>query len=77
MLRYRLRKYGILSCLVFLCGFLVFDGCTHDSSEEYVKIIQPCGSGNFDVSSGSLGTSAKGTVLIYEKEKSVRKVYLA
>lgn len=69
---YGLKKYGIFICLIFVYGLFVFDGCTHDSSKEHVNnIIELCGNEDFNISTGNLGTSAKGTVLVYEKEKNV------
>lgn len=61
--------------LLFVCflalSIVLFVGCESNDPETQAKIIQPCGHGNFYVSSEDLGTTAKGTILVYEKGQDV------
>lgn len=67
---YRLKKLSMFVCFLLFSIFL-FVGCESSDPEAQAKIIQPCGHGNFCVYSEDLGTSAKGSILVYEKGQDV------
>lgn len=72
MRKHRIKRHLSLSvCLLFLCVILVFSGCMKDRLESHEIMIQPCGFDSFCVSSEDLGTTAKGTVFVYEKGQDV------
>lgn len=71
----RIKKYipQVILCLYILCSSVFFSGCKEDASivDADKDISQVYGSGDFTVGMDEVETSAKGSIITYEKDENV------
>lgn len=65
------KMHRLVCALLLLCHCLVLSGCTQDGPETHAEMTRSCGSSSFWVAAEDLGTTAEGTILVYEKEDDV------
>ncbi len=65
------KMHRLVCVLLLLCHCLVLSGCTQDGPETHAEMTRSCGSSRFRVAAENLGTTAEGTILVYEKEEDV------
>lgn len=65
----RLKRLLFGLCLSLLS--LSLSACSGGAEKKGEQILQTCGYSPFEVSADSLGTSAQGTIILYEKDKDL------
>ena len=66
----RLKRLLLLGLLLSLLS-LSLSACSGGAEKKGEQILQTCGYSPFEVSADSLGTSAQGTIILYEKDKDL------
>lgn len=66
----RLKRLLLLGLLLSLLS-LSSSSCSGGAEKKVEEILQTCGYSAFEVSADSVGTSAQGTIILYEKDKDL------
>lgn len=66
----RLKRLLLLGLLLSLLS-LSLSACSGGAERKGEEILKTCGYSPFEVSTDSVGTSAQGTIILYEKDKDL------